>query len=105
VTTGPGTSPSGDTPRPTRPPTFPPTTPAKTPPVDRMTIRGDVFDGVEGGCLLLRAQDGQAYLLLGGDRSVINSGGRLEVVGELQPGLVTTCQQGIPFSVISARRI
>jgi hypothetical protein len=70
-----------------------------------MTIRGEIFDGVEAGCLLLRAESGDAYLLLGGDRSVINSGGRLEVVGEPQPGLVTTCQQGIPFSVTSVRRI
>ena len=71
----------------------------------QVTIRGQVEAGVEAGCVLLKAEDGQAYLLVGGDRMLIAAGGRLEVVGEPQPGLMTTCQQGIPFQVAQARRI
>ena len=67
------------------------------------TIRGSMQEGVEAGCLLLKADDGKLYLLLGGDRRVIAGGGRLEVVGTAQPGLMTTCQQGTPFMVSSVR--
>jgi hypothetical protein len=70
-----------------------------------MTIRGQVEEGVEAGCMLLKADDGKSYLLIGGDRAMITAGGRLEAVGELQPGLMTTCQQGTPFSVSQLRRI
>lgn len=69
------------------------------------TLRGTVAEGVELGCMVLRAEDGNEYLLLGGDRSVISAGKRLEVVGRSQPGLMTTCQQGIPFKVSQARPI
>lgn len=71
----------------------------------QLTVRGQVKDGVEGGCLLLRTDDGVEYLLLGGDRTVIAGGGRLEVVGRAEPGLMTTCQQGIPLQVEQVRRI
>jgi hypothetical protein len=71
----------------------------------QVTIRGQVEEGVEAGCMLLKADDGKAYLLVGGDRALIGGGGRLEVVGELKPGLMTTCQQGTPFEVAQLRRI
>jgi hypothetical protein len=64
-----------------------------------------VVEGVEVGCILLDTGDGEPYLLLGGDRSLIGSGRRLEVVGTPQPDLMTTCQQGIPFVVTQARAI
>lgn len=70
-----------------------------------MTIRGVIEEGVEAGCLILKADDGKSYLLLGGDRALITSGGRLEAVGEPQPDIMTTCQQGTPFSVTQLRRI
>lgn len=73
--------------------------------VGQVTIRGQATDGVESGCVVLAADDGMTYLLLGGDRTVIGGGGRLEVVGEPQPDLLTTCQQGTPFQVSSVRRI
>jgi hypothetical protein len=71
----------------------------------QVTIRGQVEEGVEAGCMLLKADDGKAYLLVGGDRALISGGARLEVVGELKPGLMTTCQQGTPFEVAQLRRI
>lgn len=69
------------------------------------TIRGTVSEGVELGCMLLTAEDGKIYLLLGGDRALIGKSGRLEVVGKAQPGLATTCQQGIPFKVSQVKAI
>lgn len=70
-----------------------------------VTVRGPVEQGVEPGCVLLKAEDGQAYLLVGGDRAVIGAGGRLEVIGQPKPDLMTTCQQGTPFQVEQVRRI
>jgi hypothetical protein len=71
----------------------------------QVTIRGQVEEGVEAGCVLLKTDDGKAYLLVGGDRALISGGGRLEVVGEPKPDLMTTCQQGTPFEVAQVRRI
>lgn len=75
--------------------------PAGTP----MTLRGVATEGVEVGCVVMNAEDGNVYLLIGGDRTVINSGSRIEVQVHLQPDLMTTCQQGTPAVVVSARRI
>lgn len=71
----------------------------------QLTVRGHVVDGVEAGCMLLQADDGQSYLLLGGDRTTIASGGRLEVVGKLAVGIASYCQQGTPFQVSSVRKL
>jgi hypothetical protein len=68
-----------------------------------ITLTGEIEEGVEAGCMLLRAGD-RAYLLLGGDREMIRKGGRVTVRGKAQPGLMTTCQQGTPFQVAEIRR-
>ncbi len=62
------------------------------------TLTGTVTAGVEHQCLLL---DG--YLLVGGDRTLIRAGAHLTVTGRVVPDLVTTCQQGTPLVVTSAR--
>jgi hypothetical protein len=67
-----------------------------------ITVTGLIEEGVEAGCVLLRANN-QAYLLLGGDRAMISKGGRVTVRGKPQPGLMTTCQQGTPFQVSEIR--
>ena len=67
-----------------------------------ITLTGEIEEGVEAGCMLLRAGD-RAYLLLGGDRNMIRQGGRVTVRGKPQPGLMTTCQQGTPFQVSEVR--
>lgn len=69
------------------------------------TLRGTASEGVEANCLVLAADDGKSYLLLGGDRNLINSGARIEVQALIQPDLMTTCQQGIPAVVQSVRKI
>ncbi|GGL90839.1 hypothetical protein GCM10012279_05760 [Micromonospora yangpuensis] len=62
------------------------------------TLTGTVEAGVEPGCLLL---DG--HQLVGGPRDVLRAGARVTVTGQVQQDLMTTCQQGIPFLVASAR--
>jgi hypothetical protein len=64
----------------------------------RLTLTGRHPPGTEPGCLLL-----QGYLLVGGPRDLLTGGGRVRVTGQLQPDLMTTCQQGTPLVVESAR--
>jgi hypothetical protein len=77
----------------------PPTTGAGKPgPSGPTTISGTVTAGVEPNCLLLGG-----YLLIGGPPEVVRSGARVSVTGRPSPGMPTTCQQGVPFLVDSAR--
>lgn len=68
-----------------------------------ITVTGSIEEGVEPNCILLKTAD-KSYLLLGGDRALIQQGGRLTVRGTPQPDLMTTCQQGEPFRVAEAKR-
>lgn len=63
-----------------------------------MTLTGTVRAGVEPNCLLL-----DSYLLVGGPRDQLRAGARVTVTGRVQADLVTTCQQGTPFVVESAK--
>jgi hypothetical protein len=47
--------------------------------------------------------NGKIYQLLGGDRTMLRPGRRVEVTGAVQPDLATTCQQGIPLVVREVR--
>ncbi|MFK3982927.1 hypothetical protein ACI2K4_21425 [Micromonospora sp. NPDC050397] len=77
-------------------------TPSKSPggsaPTGTMTVTGVVTPGVEPNCLLI-----DNYLLVNGPRDQLRSGARVTVTGRLQPGLMTTCQQGTPLLVESVR--
>ena len=68
-----------------------------------ITVTGVIEEGVEPNCMLLKTAD-KSYLLIGGDRALIQQGGRLTVRGKPEPGLMTTCQQGVPFQVAEAKR-
>ena len=68
-----------------------------------MELRGTVESGVEAGCLILQAGD-KTYNLIGGDREVVKPGAKVVVRGSEKPDMVTTCQQGVPFQVVEARR-
>jgi hypothetical protein len=98
----PSPSASGDLPAPTPPgkatsgPTGPGGDAGKS--SGPMTLTGTITAGVEPNCLLL---DG--YLLLGGPREQLRGGARVTVTGRVQPGLMTTCQQGTPFVVDTAQ--
>ncbi|MGI5181148.1 hypothetical protein ACQEVZ_33075 [Dactylosporangium sp. CA-152071] len=67
-----------------------------------ITVSGQVVEGVESGCLLLRAPD-KTYLLIGGDRAVLQVGKQVTVTGRPTPDLMSTCQQGTPFQVSSVQ--
>jgi hypothetical protein len=91
------TEPVPTKPLPTKPvPTEPlPTEPLPTgAPAAPMTLSGTVEAGVEANCLLLRG-----YLLLGGDRTALRAGATVTVTGRVARDLLTTCQQGTPFTV------
>jgi hypothetical protein len=70
-----------------------------------VTVTGTVTEGVEPGCLLLKAADGGQYLLVGGERAELRPGRRLAVTGRVDHGLLSTCQQGEPLVVASIETI
>jgi hypothetical protein len=92
----------GATTVPTTLPDNPPTT-EPTEPSGEVTVTGTVIEGVEPNCLLLDA-DGRQYLLVGGDRSVLQAGVRVAVTGRVDRGLLSTCQQGEPLVVSAFER-
>ncbi|RKN43423.1 hypothetical protein [Micromonospora endolithica] len=80
-------------------PTGKPGKPTLPPPVGGTELTGTIATGVEPNCLLL---DG--FLLIGGPRDVLRPGARVTVTGQVQPDVMSTCQQGTPFVVENARR-
>ena len=66
------------------------------------TVTGVVAAGVEAGCLLLETGS-ETLLLLGVRREDARPGTRIRVTGTRNPGLMTTCQQGVPFQVQQVR--
>jgi hypothetical protein len=94
---------------PTTAPETPPTTSAPSPTTapgsgkHQLTATGTLRDGVEPGCLLLQADHGAVYLLVGGDRGKLTAGGRVQVTGMLAPDLLSTCQEGKPLLVSSIK--
>ena len=66
------------------------------------SITGVVEEGVERGCIVLRAGD-QVYQLIGSADPRITPGARLRVRGRPNPNLMTTCQQGTPFQVVEVQ--
>jgi hypothetical protein len=65
-----------------------------------VTVDGVAEAGVEPGCRVLTA-GGATYLLLGPD---VPLGVPVRVTGILQPGVLTTCQQGTPIRVTKVQR-
>jgi predicted small secreted protein len=66
-----------------------------------VTIDGVIEAGVEPGCKVLTAGNTK-YLILGGDD--VPMGVPVRVEGTLQPGVLSTCQQGTPLRVTSVKR-
>ena len=66
----------------------------------RSPLDGVVETGVEPGCKVLTA-GGTTYQVLGEDVPV---GVPVRVTGVLQPGVLTTCQQGTPIRVTKVQR-
>ena len=107
----PGTGPGGGAPS-TAVPTSPATSRPVPSPVDPtkpgvptasgrpITVDGVVEAGVEPGCKVLTAA-GTQYQVLGDNIPV---GVPVRVTGVLQPGVLTTCQQGTPIQVTKVQR-
>jgi len=88
----------------TTPTTDPGTAPTTTPPPaagSAITATGTVVAGVEPGCTVLHTDQGQNYLLVGGDPGKLREGARVQVRGRLLRDLLSTCQQGLPLQVAS----
>jgi hypothetical protein len=73
-------------------------------PIGELTLTGELQEGVEPGCVVLRTGD-KLYVLIGGDRSKMqgSTSSKVTVTGKPEPGLMTTCQQGTPFRVTEMR--
>ena len=67
-----------------------------------VTVDGIVEEGVEPGCKVLTAGS-TSYLLLGGGTDV-PTGVPVRVQGVLDPGVLSTCQQGTPLRVTDVQR-
>lgn len=85
-------------------PSAPPSsaTPSRTPPTSTaadITLHGTITQGAEPSCKLITDQKVE-YLLLAADSVVIPPVGSGAVVtGHVEHGIMTHCQQGIPFAV------
>ena len=64
------------------------------------TLTGKLDAGVESGCVVLVAPDGTVLAnLIGVDTASAPMGSDVEVSGQFEPDMMTTCQQGKPFAV------
>lgn len=70
-----------------------------------VTVTGRIVEGVEPGCLVLRAENADYLLILprGTDRAQVTVGETVAVRGRLASELATTCQQGTPLVVAEIR--
>jgi hypothetical protein len=102
ATTGPPTVPSSPL---VTVPGSPPVTRPTPPAAGRLTVTGTIREGVEPGCMLLDAEPGGRYLLVGGDRGELRAGARVKVTGRVDRNLLSTCQQGEPLVVASIQPI
>lgn len=80
-----------------------PTTPGKPsvpPDTGTTSLRGQLAEPVEAGCVVLSTDDG-TYVLLGVPKKVskLDPGTSLVVRGSVARSTMTTCQQGTPFKV------
>ncbi len=82
--------------------------PLPPPPVDLptasgkpVTLDGVIEQGVEPGCKVL-VTGTTSYLVLGGEDAP--TGVPVRVEGVLQPGVLSTCQQGTPLRVTEVKR-
>ncbi len=66
----------------------------------KTTLTGTVASGVESGCIVLTDDSGAVLAnLMGLDTKAAPVGSKVEVTGEFETDVMTTCQQGKPFTV------
>jgi len=73
----------------------------KPPAAGIQTLTGTITAGVEPNCLLL----GEHLLIISDPelRSAARAGATVTVTGRVEQGMMTTCQQGTPFTVATLR--
>ncbi|GAA1790740.1 hypothetical protein GCM10009682_10970 [Luedemannella flava] len=105
-------SPAPSSPAPSSPaPSSPAPTSAalSTAPIPTVSVTGIVEAGVESGCLVLNPVSGQLppvtsqWLLIGGDRTILVPGARVQVIGRVRHDAASYCQQGYPLEVLAAK--
>lgn len=70
-----------------------------------ITISGTVEEGVESGCLVLE-HEGTVYGIFGNiDASIVYAGATVTLQGNVDDGMMSTCQQGTPFVVEDAQTL
>ncbi|MEN3304904.1 MAG: hypothetical protein V7603_1106 [Micromonosporaceae bacterium] len=68
-----------------------------------LTLTGQVEQGVEPGCLILRS-GGKTYELMSDNHTVVRAGAQVVVTGRVVTGMMSHCMQGQIFQVTSARQ-
>jgi hypothetical protein len=63
-----------------------------------LTLTGTTYAGAEPTCILM-AYNKAVYLLLADDSAHLRAGERAILTGHVEKGVMTHCQQGIPFAV------
>jgi len=64
------------------------------------TLTGTIEAGVESGCIVLVGDDGTVLAnLVDVDTVTVPVGSTIEVTGTFEEDMMTTCQQGEPFSI------
>ncbi len=72
-----------------------------------MTLRGTIRrEDLEGGVMVLVAEDGKRYLLGGATKALRQEGLKVELDGEIDPGGVSIAMTGEPlFRVKTSRKL
>lgn len=102
TTTATGTTQPTATTQPTTAPRPTSTSSRPSSPGHEAVLTGTVRAGVEAGCMILDTETAQ-YLLLGGDRNVLQPGRKVTVRGVPDRDVASFCQEGIPLTVVEAR--
>ena len=70
------------------------------------TLSGTLSAGVEPHCLILRDATGSHSIYFHDEslRAQAPAGAHVTLVGHPEPGMMTTCQQGVPFIVTAVSK-
>ncbi len=68
-------------------------------------LTGTLRQGVESGCIILEADNGERYNLLGVPNNHPPLNSRVIVEGYEQKGVVTICMEGTPFKVLEIQPV
>jgi len=70
-------------------------------PSPQILVTGILEEGVEGGCLVLKSDDGSLYTLLDLPSNTPPVGSRVAVTGTIEEDVVTSCMQGTALKIVN----